>query len=179
MLQVEADNKDLEQSIVASLSSLPPKQRREHERVARHRCLSYKCVNDVCVYDFPCLQPAGRTHIVHNHHVHHEYTVSQSSFEHEEWPFQTVVYKRETGDDLQERDERCTPFLPELSSTRICHGSFKICTTELATAYSNKYSFKASGGVANQICTVSLAKFFSLLKSSSCKKSKTSVGSSS
>lgn len=134
MLRMSATDDALLKCVSASMSSLAPEARARHEPVARHRCLSYKCRNDICTYGYPVLEAAERTH-----------RVAELETDTEEEDKSRVVYKREVGDGVVERDEYCTPFCVELASTRVCHGAFLVCTNEIATGYTGKYVFKRSG----------------------------------
>lgn len=64
MLRLEADEARRFAYLSAARSSLSPVARAKQEPVARHRCLSYKCRNDICTYSYPVLEAAQDTHRV-------------------------------------------------------------------------------------------------------------------
>lgn len=146
MLRFEVEEETLLKSVSASLRSLTPEARGAHEPVARHRCVTYKCRNGICPYGYPVVEACDRTRReIQTLANVGEVVVDTGSGEVDPLLEERVLYRREIGTELAEKDEYVTPFCVELSSTRVCHGAFLICTDELATGYTGKYVFKRSG----------------------------------
>lgn len=153
LLRFRVEERTLLNCVSASLSSLWSEARAAHAPVSRHRCLTYKCRNGICPYGYPMLEAAYET----RREVSNVGDTARSeAAEGSDIVEERIIYKRQIGNETFELDERVTPFCVELSSTRVCHGAFLICTDELATGYAGKYVFKRSGGLGSETGYVSL-----------------------